>query len=695
MPNQRIPEVQMTPNEGNISSPSSSKTVSVPGLPTVSGATAGTRAATSTGITMRKRKRTSIVWKEFIQIPKEKNPDGRQRAKCKACGNIYLADSDINGTGSLRRHLKNCTKRKNKDVAQMILSGGDGNLTCKSKKIDAEMVRDMITMLIVRRELPLVFVEYQEFRDLITYLYPQFSPISRNTQLADILRWHNRESKRIKEFLNSFNGRMSLTTDLWSSITTDSYISLTCHYIDIEWILHKKLLKFCIMPPPHIGVNISQIASEMLLYWGIEKKLFSITLDNASANLSLIDHLKRNLVLKKALMCDGDFFHNRCCAHILNLIVQDGLKVIDNCVQLVRSSVAYVKASQARKVKFLECCKQVGLPNKKGLHGDVTMRWNSTYHMLDSAIFYKSAFHELQLVDKNYRECPSNEEWSKVEQLMHFLKPFNDITEVLSGSKYPTANLYFHNVWNIHKSLLEVIVHGDDHMKKMAQEMKKKFDKYWDSDSIILAIAVVFDPLYKLSFVSWAFDKIYNLDSRLREKFRLVKTSLERLFEEHRSMDVIMEEGALHSDDIETDMVGNASDWQELNAYESSNNTTRSDKSELYLYLEEPRIKDTTKQYDVLAYWKSAGGRVIDKYRSKLLPTNAEALICLRDWMFGVDFRAELGDDANDLADALKDVLSVNESGVTNEAPGPQVLSFDLQMSFNLLVLLAQSSGLF
>ncbi|XP_043705261.1 zinc finger BED domain-containing protein RICESLEEPER 1-like [Telopea speciosissima] len=472
---------------------------------------------------------------------------------------IYIwADSDINGTGSLRRHLKNCTKRKNKDIAQMILSGGDGNLTCKSKKIDAEMVRDMITMLIVRRELPLVFVEYQEFRDLITYLYPQFSPISRNTQLADILRWHNRESKRIKEFLNSFNGRMSLTTDLWSSITTDSYISLTCHYIDTEWILHKKLLKFCIMPPPHTGVNISQIASEMLLYWGIEKKLFSITLDNASANLSFIDHLKRNLVLKKALMCDGDFFHNRCCAHILNLIVQDGLKV--------------------------------GLPNKKGLHGDVTTRWNSTYHMLDSAIFYKSAFHELQLVDKNYRECPSTEEWSKVEQLMHFLKPFNDITEVLSGSKYPTVNLYFHNVWNIHKSLLEVTVHGDDHMKKMAQEMKKKFDKYWDSYSIILAIAVVFDPRYKLSFVSWAFDKIYNLDSRSKEKFRLVKTSLERLFEEYRSMD-------------------------ELNAYESSNNTTRSDKSKLYLYLEEPRIKDTTKQYDVLAYWKSQGTKYRDLSR--------------------------------------------------------------------------------
>ncbi|XP_042486874.1 zinc finger BED domain-containing protein RICESLEEPER 3-like [Macadamia integrifolia] len=301
MSNQKDQEVQMSVNEvnrGNGFSPSSSRTAFDHNTgPVVSSATVSTLP--------RNRKKTSIVWKEFINIPKDKNPDGRQRAKCKACGNIYLADSSINGTGSLRRHLKSCLKRKNNDVAQMLVGGGDGNVALKTKRIDADVVRDMITTLIVRHELPLVFVEYEEFRALISYLYPQFSPISRNTQMADILKLHTRESKRIKDFLSSFNGRMSLTTDLWTFVTTDSYISLTCHYIDTEWVLHKKLLKFCIMPPPHTGANICEIASNMLLDWGIEKKLFSITLDNAGANLCFIEHLKKILVLKKALLCSG------------------------------------------------------------------------------------------------------------------------------------------------------------------------------------------------------------------------------------------------------------------------------------------------------------------------------------------------------------------------------------------------------
>ncbi|KAJ4980424.1 hypothetical protein NE237_031261 [Protea cynaroides] len=58
----------------------------------------------------------------------------------------------------------------------------------------------------------------------------------------------------------------------------------------------------------------------------------------------------------------------------------------------------------------------------------------------------------------------------------------------------------------------------------------------------------------------------------------------------------------------------------------------------------------------------SAGGRVIDKYRSKLLPSNAEALICLRDWMFDIDFRAESVDEAVDIALALENVFSINDT---------------------------------
>ena len=61
--------------------------------------------------------------------------------------------------------------------------------------------------------------------------------------------------------------------------------------------------------------------------------MFSITLDNASANFIMQERLKENMNLSNSLICNGDYFHVRCCAHILNLIVQNGLTVIDDTVK--------------------------------------------------------------------------------------------------------------------------------------------------------------------------------------------------------------------------------------------------------------------------------------------------------------------------------------------------------------------------
>jgi hypothetical protein len=90
-------------------------------------------------------------------------------------------------------------------------------------------------------------------------------------------------------------------------------------------------------------------------------------LGNASANDRCVELLKQKLNIKRALLCEGEFLHLHCCAHILNLIVQDGLKEIDDAVEKVRDSVKYVRGSQGRKQKFLVTAKQVSLDSHKGL----------------------------------------------------------------------------------------------------------------------------------------------------------------------------------------------------------------------------------------------------------------------------------------------------------------------------------------
>jgi len=133
------------------------------------------------------------------------------------------------------------------------------------------------------------------------------------------------------------------------------------------------------MPPPHNGISLFEKTYNMLEEWGIETKVFTITLNNASSNDVCVGLLRNQLNMKKTLLCEGEFFHIHCCAHILNLIVQDGLKEIDSALQKIRNSVKYVRGSQLRKQNFLQVVNKMSLDNNKGLRQDVPTRWNSTY----------------------------------------------------------------------------------------------------------------------------------------------------------------------------------------------------------------------------------------------------------------------------------------------------------------------------
>jgi hypothetical protein len=238
--------------------------------------------------------------------------------------------------------------------------------------------------------------------------------------------------------------------------------------------------------------------------WGIDSKIFSLTLDNASSNDSMITILKERLNLQDALLCKGKHFHVRCCAHILNLIVQDGLKVEGNALHKIRESVKYVKASEGRLREFRKYVEEVHLSNVVGgfLRLDVSTRWNATYMMLESAIRYRRAFINLSYNDKNYRHCPSIEEWERAEKMCAFLAPFYNITNLISGSSYTTSNLYFMQVALIEMELnVNLNLNSeDDVIKDMAIKMKEKFDKYWSEYSTTLAFGNILDPTSKLDF---------------------------------------------------------------------------------------------------------------------------------------------------------------------------------------------------
>uniref|UniRef100_A0A803LVX1 BED-type domain-containing protein n=1 Tax=Chenopodium quinoa TaxID=63459 RepID=A0A803LVX1_CHEQI len=254
----------------------------------------------------RQRKLTSDVWAnfEFLDKPDEQ---GNIICMCKKCGQKYNAESR-QGTGNLKRHIKKCKKRTFKDVGQMIIdSSSSGSMMNRVPTIDYDIVREMLSIAVVKHDLPFQFAEYSVVRKLINYINPDVKLVSRNTLKADVLKMFKREKDKLKEELSVVKGRISLTSDCWTSITTDGYMSLTAHFVDNQWNLQKKILNFRFLPPPHTGVHMSDHVYDFLKEWGIQKKIMCITLDNASSNDVFADVIKNELDLE--LENSDNFMH--------------------------------------------------------------------------------------------------------------------------------------------------------------------------------------------------------------------------------------------------------------------------------------------------------------------------------------------------------------------------------------------------
>ncbi|XP_026433806.1 zinc finger BED domain-containing protein DAYSLEEPER-like [Papaver somniferum] len=164
------------------------------------------------GNNSKKSRLRSDVW-DFFDRVKEK--DGTEKGVCKACKFGYKYESSKGGTSSMRRHV--CPQRQSKDIGQMMLSAKNGQLSTRVRKFDQMKFRDLLSTLLIARNVPFSLVEWKEFRDIC---------------------------------------RMCLTSDMWTSVTTTGYISLTVHYLDQNWELKKYLLNFCELPPPHTALIV-------------------------------------------------------------------------------------------------------------------------------------------------------------------------------------------------------------------------------------------------------------------------------------------------------------------------------------------------------------------------------------------------------------------------------------------------------
>ncbi|KZV51555.1 hypothetical protein F511_05871 [Dorcoceras hygrometricum] len=196
----------------------------------------------------------------------------------------------------------------------------------------------------------------------------------------------------------------------------------------------------------------------MVVTAGIEK-FFSVVVDNASSNNTTIDYWKPRMKSEKSLSFEGKYLHMRCVCHILNLIVNDGLKKLDFSIKVIRNSVIFIHSSSSRLNKFREFAILAKFSIVSTVPMDVKTRWNATYKMLEVALNYRRVFermveewfpfinyfHEAEKGKKRLGP-PVADNWENAKAFVHFLKKFYDATLELSASKSPTSQLIYQSL---------------------------------------------------------------------------------------------------------------------------------------------------------------------------------------------------------------------------------------------------------
>jgi hypothetical protein len=149
-------------------------------------------------------------------------------------------------------------------------------------------------------------MEHELFNKFMRACTPHWKKISRATVKNDCIAVYNIEKNKLKTLLSGVD-RVNITTDMWTSSQRVSYMVVTCHFVDSNWVLQKRILNFCNVPPPHSGVVIADALRETFNDWGIMRKVFTITVDNASANGSAIEILRDDFRLKGIVLPVGGF----------------------------------------------------------------------------------------------------------------------------------------------------------------------------------------------------------------------------------------------------------------------------------------------------------------------------------------------------------------------------------------------------
>lgn len=298
----------------------------------------------------------------------------------------------------------------------------------KCDKQRSETITQKICGMIEKDMLPLDFVSGEGFLELIQFLEPNYTVPSRQTITTRIEERFVKKKDELKARL--YRARcVAITTDCWTALTTESYVTVTCHWTDKDWQVKSAVLLTKSMPGRHTADNLAATLNGAVDEWGMTGKVVACVHDNA------------NNIVAANIPERVDWISVACFAHTLQLAINDAFKlfvykVISAAGKLVRHfnhSTVACKALEAKQ-------EQMQLPKHKLIQSCKT-RWNSVFDMFERLLEQRWAVTAVlsdrtvtKLQDARILEI-KDEYWAIMDDLKPVLETLKCATTIMSSEK--------------------------------------------------------------------------------------------------------------------------------------------------------------------------------------------------------------------------------------------------------------------
>ena len=325
----------------------------------------------------------SQVW-EYFSFRKQDTEIDKTITVCNICKCEFKYATG--STSSMNNHLsrKHDIVVKNVKVGvdeasgekQQSVSKGNGQLRLheafairnklsRTSSRHTEITRSIGTF-IAKDMRPFSVLENEGFVNMIRVLEPKYDMPCRTHFSEKVIPKLYEETREIVTKKMHQAEFIALTTDSWTSRATQSYNTITAHFLE-DWNMRSFVLQTRVMQESHTAENLSEFLKSAVNEWKLKRlEMPSLTTDNA-----------RNILNAGKLA--GFEPHIGCVAHTINLGTQRGLQVkqLETLLGRIRRVVTYFHKSSTATTILKSKQAILEIPQHKTYHGRIhTVEFN-------------------------------------------------------------------------------------------------------------------------------------------------------------------------------------------------------------------------------------------------------------------------------------------------------------------------------